>query len=145
MEKDVRLEKEREYLDNVKKCILEERIQCVETIKKVPLEYKGRYSQVKWGDEDLVKDLIKIYKRRLEAIDNLECKPYFGSFDFATLGGNPKKYRIGKTDVLDDGNVIVLDWRNPICSLYYDQAKGSVSYESPSGIIQGNLTKKSQQ
>ena len=139
-----RIELEKQFLELVKKRIIEERKEQIETLERIPHEYKGRYAQVKWGDEDLVDNLTKMYTNRIEKLENLENNPYFGSFSFALNGKDSKEFRLGKTDISEKTNQLVLDWRNPICTLYYDQSIGKVSYESPSGIINGSLTNKSQ-
>lgn len=139
-----KLELEKNFLEIVKDRIIAERKEQLETLERIPHEYKGRYAQVKWGDEDLVNNLTKMYANRIEKLKNLENNPYFGSFTFALNGKNEKTFRLGKTDLSDNTSQLVLDWRNPICTLYYDQSIGEVSYEAPAGIIKGNLTNKSQ-
>lgn len=139
-----KLELEKNFLEIVKDRIIAERKEQLETLERIPHEYKGRYAQVKWGDEDLVNNLTKMYANRIEKLKNLENNPYFGSFTFALNSKNEKTFRLGKTDLSDNTSQLVLDWRNPICTLYYDQSIGEVSYEAPAGIIKGNLTNKSQ-
>ena len=43
-----------------------------------------------------------------------------------------------------DHNIITVDWRAPIASLYYDSNVGSCQYEAPEGMIQGQLKLKRQ-
>ena len=138
-----KIELEKIFLENVKKRIYTERIESYDTLKKIPWEYKGRYSDVKWGDEDLVADLTNIYVTRIKKIKDLEKTPYFGSFSFAS-NNEENTYRIGKTYVSDKNNQLVLDWRNPICTLYYEQSLGAASYDAPVGLINGVLTSKNQ-
>lgn len=137
-----RIELEKQYLESVKAIISREREEIQKALERIPLEYKGRYAQVKWGDEDLVKHLCDLQLKRLGMIEGLEQNPYFGSFDFETE--QETRFHIGKTDVLNGADLLVLDWRNPICTLYYDQSTGEVSYTAPSGIISGRLNKKTQ-
>lgn len=136
--------KERQFLEFVKNAIQDERIELQKSLEKIPWEYKGRYSDVKWGDEDLVDNLTSIYTSRLKKIENLEQNPYFGSFTFASEQNNPQEFRIGKTDVMSYQNPLVLDWRNPICTLYYDQSLGTASYTVHNKEITGELTSKNQ-
>lgn len=139
-----RIALEKIYLEKVKKAIAQEREEQKNTLERIPFEYKGRYAQVKWGDEDLVKSLTEMYIKRLINIKGLEQKPYFGSFEFSLPNSETEKFYIGKTDLSENKDILVLDWRNPICTLYYDQSKGNVSYEAPSGVINGELKNKSQ-
>ena len=77
-------------------------------------------------------------------LHHLYNNPYFGSFSFALNGENAKEFRLGKTDISDKTNQLVLDWRNPICTLYYEQSLGAASYDAPVGLINGVLTSKNQ-
>lgn len=75
-----------------------------------------------------------------KAINN----PYFARIDFE-FSANDEKYYIGKIGVQDfDNNIITVDWRAPISSLYYDSNLGECSYESPDGIVSGELKLKRQ-
>lgn len=137
-------ESEKLFLEQVKKRISEERKEQIDWLERIPWEYKGRYAEVKWGDEDLVENLSSMCITRIKKLENLESNPYFGSFSFALNGENNQTFRLGKTDINDKTNQLVLDWRNPICTLYYDQSLGNVSYEAPVGTLNGVLTNKSQ-
>lgn len=135
---------EEKYLKKVQEQILNECEGEKKTLQNIPHEYKGRYAEVKWGDEDLVEHLSDIYVKRIKKLEGLEKKPYFGSFDFSILGNPLKIFHVGRTNIIKDNEILVLDWRNPICTLYYDQNIGNVSYLAPSGIISGILHNKSQ-
>lgn len=87
-------------------------------------------------------------KYRLEAeinsIEKAKNVPYFARIDFESKTNQDKCY-IGKLGVQDyDNNIITVDWRAPISSLYYDSNLGKCSYEAPEGIIEGNLILKRQ-
>lgn len=45
---------------------------------------------------------------------------------------------------MKDTNIIVTDWRAPISSLYYDAEVGNCSFETPNGIIKGEMSLKRQ-
>lgn len=139
-----KLELEKQFLEKVKETIYAERKEIDKTLEKIPWEYKGRYAEVKWGDEDLVKDLTSMNLNRLRKIENLENNPYFGSFLYGNFDEEPKDIRIGKTNIASKNNMLVLDWRSPICTLYYDQSLGPVSYKTFEGIKNGNLYNKRQ-
>ncbi len=141
---DDRINKEKAFLEKIKQIIVEERKNLREDLERIPKEYKGRYADVKWGDEDLVEDLSSMCESRLTVLDSLEKSPYFGSFDFKASDADLKRFRIGKTDIFDERKVEVLDWRNPICTLYYDKSIGPVSYLAPQGEINGDLINKQQ-
>lgn len=69
-------------------------------------------------------------------------EPYFGRLDFQE---DEKEYLIplyiGKVGVADEttGELLVIDWRAPVSSMFYSFTGGDelASYESPEGIIQG--------
>lgn len=72
--------------------------------------------------------------------------PFFARVDFVEEGHDEiEKIVIGLYSLKDEqGNLLVHDWRAPVCSLYYDSEPGDVSYGSPSGEIFGKLTLKRQ-
>ena len=72
--------------------------------------------------------------------------PFFARVDFVEQGASgPEKIVIGLYSLKDDdGELMVHDWRAPVCSLYYDAMPGEAAYDSPSGRIEGNLVLKRQ-
>lgn len=72
--------------------------------------------------------------------------PFFARVDFIESGSDElEKIVIGLYSLKDEnGDLLVHDWRAPVCSLYYDSEPGDVSYRSPSGEIAGQLTLKRQ-
>ncbi len=147
MSNNERFNIEKKYLQKVQRRIEAEKIYQNKEFEDVPQQYKGRYSDVKWGDEDLVEHLQSMILKALKKLNNLEKNPYFGRIDFQRTGENEaEKIYIGKTTLTDDNMVdaLVTDWRSPICTLYYDQSLGKVSYDAPQGKISGTLNLKSQ-
>lgn len=94
-----------------------------------------RYMTRKKFDEDLVERSKRMLKN-----------PFFGRVDFVEKGSDQiEKIVIGLYSLPDEkGQLLVHDWRAPICSLYYDAEPGDVSYISPSGEIFGQMTLKRQ-
>ena len=72
--------------------------------------------------------------------------PFFARVDFIEQGEEKvEKIVIGLYSLKDEkGELLVHDWRAPVCSLYYDATPGEAKYESPSGEIWGRLTLKRQ-
>ncbi|MBQ6374490.1 MAG: AAA family ATPase [Clostridia bacterium] len=72
--------------------------------------------------------------------------PFFARVDFIERGSTQvEKIVIGLYSLKDEkGELLVHDWRAPVCSLYYDAMPGEAKYESPSGDIFGQLTLKRQ-
>ncbi|OWZ85023.1 RNA polymerase recycling motor HelD [Natranaerobius trueperi] len=73
-------------------------------------------------------------------------KPYFSRIDFKDdRDEQPTSYYIGKLSLFkDDNEPLIIDWRSPVASLYYDGRIGEVSYEAEEGTITGNLSLKRQ-
>ena len=72
--------------------------------------------------------------------------PFFARVDFKEDGHDAmEKIVIGLYSLKDErGELLVHDWRAPVCSLYYDAMPGEASYDSPSGPIHGLLSLKRQ-
>ncbi|WP_309118846.1 RNA polymerase recycling motor HelD [Paenibacillus sp.] len=87
--------------------------------------------------------------RQIAGLKRLRETPYFGFVAFREEGGSPAAEHsvyIGSSTLLgDDGETLfVTDWRAPIASLYYDYQPGEASYESPEGLVRGEMTRKLQ-
>ena len=72
--------------------------------------------------------------------------PFFARVDFTEAGhAQVEKIVIGLYSLKDErGDLVVHDWRAPVCSLYYDAMPGEAAYDSPSGTIRGLLSLKRQ-
>ncbi len=82
--------------------------------------------------------MVQRYRRML-------MNPFFARVDFAEAGEQAERIVIGLYSLKDkDGEILVHDWRAPVCSLYYDSMPGECSYNSPSGVIHGNMSLKRQ-
>ncbi|KQX66920.1 HelD family protein [Paenibacillus sp. Root444D2] len=69
-------------------------------------------------------------------------EPYFGRLDFQETGtASALPLYIGKSGVEDErtGQLLVIDWRAPVASLFYSFTGGldAASYDSPDGLIDG--------
>lgn len=89
-------------------------------------------------------DLLRAQQIKLE---KLRKSPYFGRFDFRRADRIQNvAYYIGVHDLRDEETqeAWVHDWRAPVSSLFYDYETGPARYDSPSGMIAGDLTLKRQ-
>ena len=84
---------------------------------------------------------------KVNKLENSLKKPYFARIDFYNNESSIKDIcYIGKIGVTDyDNNVITVDWRAPISSLYYDSNVGPASYIAPEGKISGELLSQKEQ
>ncbi|NLM63446.1 MAG: AAA family ATPase [Mollicutes bacterium] len=112
--------------------------ECELKIKSLPKNYRD--------NPNLLAELMHLNRTKLEVLKRSISKPYFARIDFK--GDNEKqtdKCYIGKVGLIDsDNNIIVVDWRAPIASMYYDSNIGRASYEASEGIITGELLVKRQ-
>lgn len=93
--------------------------------------------------DELLEEKIRL-ESQINSVTRAIENPYFARIDFQSLE-NDEKYYIGKLGVQDfDNNIITIDWRAPIATLYYDSNLGKCSYVSPDGIIEGELKLKRQ-
>ena len=97
-------------------------------------------------DKELAASLAKSYYRQLENIRLHGDSPYFAKLIYKDDNEfNAEELYIGKVGVLDKNGVqLVVDWRAPISTLYYDSEVGRVSYVAPSGNMSGDLRLKRQ-
>jgi len=72
-------------------------------------------------------------RRDLLRAERARKKPYFGRIDFVDSDkGEDETYYIGKTLIADNpAEPIVIDWRTPIASVYYDHSLGKCTYKVP--------------
>ena len=95
-------------------------------------------------NEDVKLDLYKQEEKKLEL---QKSKPYFARFDFSPNGKNqPIKTYLGVNSLTKENLEVplVVDWRAPISSMYYDFELGDAFYTSPQGKEEGKITLKRQ-
>ncbi|GHN02710.1 DNA helicase [Cytophagales bacterium WSM2-2] len=77
----------------------------------------------------------------------LVSSPYFGRIDFRS-GSNNKESNVyvGLTTFIDGAQRLnlIYDWRAPISSMFYDFELGEAQYETPSGMMKGEISLKRQ-
>lgn len=82
-------------------------------------------------------------ENKIKSVEKAKLNPYFGRIDFEN--GHTDICYIGKLGVSDyDNNIITVDWRAPIATLYYDSNIGPCSYNVEKKKITGNLKLKIQ-
>lgn len=96
------------------------------------------------GDQDMAKTLNEIYDREYFNIKKHYSSPYFAKIIFKDdKEATDDVMYIGKVGFQDKfSNEIVIDWRAPVASLYYDSEVGRASYNSPEGLKEGQLKLK---
>lgn len=135
---------EKEFLREKEK--LKEVIERLESEEKT-LENNLARTNSNYDNESFVKaQLLYLGHKKLLDLKNIKDKPYFARIDFTAKGEELEKLYIGKLSIIDSNSQepIIIDWRSPISNLYYDGRIGESSYESPEGIIEGEISLKRQ-
>lgn len=100
--------------------------------------------------------LLDDLRRRLKSAGENEqilvtmlSSPYFARIDLkdeASLSGTVSKLYLGIKGLYDEesGEDLIIDWRAPVASLFYDASLGPASYETPRGEQHVELLKKRQ-
>lgn len=78
--------------------------------------------------------------------ERMLLSPFFARIDFSERDESvPDRIVIGLYSLKNEqGELMVHDWRAPICGLYYDAQPGGVTYRAPDGVISGRMTLKRQ-
>jgi len=80
-----------------------------------------------------------------EKLAKLKESPYFARIDFHTNEDTETMiHYIGRFAFTHENQLLILDWRAPIASMFYDYEIGLAGYEAPMGRIEGKLTRKRQ-
>lgn len=161
------LQDESKYLKKVYQLIEQEALACRGALK-------NKYASIVSTNKDFSEDvpllnggadfdqIVEIYKyndiveseerhyndinARLRVLNQMLNSAYFGKIDFLEDGESySDKYYVGVSSLKDeDDDFLILDWRAPICSLYYQYDAGKCSYECPAGVVSGDLLSKRQ-
>lgn len=114
-------------------------------------ETEELYAAVGSGDVELYNQLIvseDLLFRNENALRKNRAaleKPYFGRVDYReTENGGTEKLYIGKNGIMQNRtDVLIVDWRAPVATLYYENELGTGSYFVPeAGEIKVELTLK---
>lgn len=90
---------------------------------------------------------------KLRNLEEAQRKPYFARIDFTeddpskpSGKGEKEELYIGKMCLIreEDMKPVIVDWRAPVASLYYEERLGRAHYDCPKGDVQGELTLKRQ-
>ncbi|MEG0773732.1 RNA polymerase recycling motor HelD [Clostridium sp.] len=85
--------------------------------------------------------------QKLKNLDKSLSKPYFARVDFIEEGtSNKQNLYIGKISLMRDSDqeLIIIDWRAPVATLYYEGRLGEATFNSTDGEISGEIRLKRQ-
>lgn len=88
---------------------------------------------------------LKETKRSMTRLEKARSKPYFGRIDFKDPNMDfPESYYIGRVGIAKNvSEPLVIDWRAPIASVYYENSLGPCKYTvSSEGTFEIDLERK---
>ena len=111
--------------------------------------YKNRINSIfatYANNQTMIENLTEIYLEKIRLMEKSLNKPYFARLDFKRDGESDiEELYIGKVGIIDEkNNNIIIDWRAPVSSMYYDSNIGDASYKAPEGTCTGKLLLKRQ-
>lgn len=133
------MEQERKHFEACRKIIADNIGIYEEKARLGKAETEALFAAVASGDVELYnqlivsKDIQEHDERQLKKNRAAYVKPYFGRIDYQEQdSGIREKLYIGKNGVSrDKTDVVIVDWRAPVSTLYYENELGQGSYEVP--------------
>lgn len=142
-----RLDMTRRTMEILLESIKANRLKTQEEIRQAYLDLDPTDSSQSYISILINSQLQEYGERHFDQLTRGLDKPYFARIDFKPEGNEEfKSYYIGKFSVLttNDQDPLVIDWRSPIASLYYDSRLGEVEYQSVAETYRGELGLKRQ-
>lgn len=132
---DLERKREEAYLAGAVGCIDAERGEIDERLR----------AGVEAADAQSSEFITQQFLRRLKVLILIKDKPYFARVDFKPQNEAAERLYLGKTSVVNEkGGSVVVDWRAPISTLYYEGRVGRAAYTCPDGTVEGEITLKRQ-
>ncbi|MCL4486731.1 MAG: AAA family ATPase [Chloroflexi bacterium] len=94
------------------------------------------------ADEDTEECLLTIFSTDVKRLREVRPSPYFARIDFCEAGREElEKYYIGKVGVPGPGTfgVLVVDWRAPICTMFFGKMTDNASFRGPGSVLTGDI------
>lgn len=133
--------KEEKHLEACEKVIKDQISDYTEKLKLRKAENKFLYDMYRSASEEMHTELVmglnweKQLERSLQKVTLAEEKPYFGRIDYIEHETKEQmQLYLGKNGVmLNASTPLIIDWRAPIASIYYESDVGACSYTSALG------------
>ena len=106
------------------------------------LDMDDKEGLILWNDASI---RARQMKREFDRFEKARKKPYFGRIDFVDPSmKHPESYYIGRVGIAKTpAEPVVIDWRAPIASVYYENNLGRCQYTvSSEGTFEIDLKKK---
>ena len=126
-----------ETIDSQKEDVLRDRQYFIDFFREMHADERNDWLQYEHSN------LTKYDKsqQNLRKLSKQLASPYFGKVIFND-GGREKVYYIGIYSLFNDYLPVIIDWRAPVSSLYYESEPGEASYTAKAGEKKGLLTQK---
>ena len=126
-----------ETIDSQKEDVLRDRQYFIDFFREMHADERNDWLQFEHAN------LTKYDKsqQNLKKLSKQLASPYFGKVIFND-GGNDKVYYIGIYSLFNNYLPVVIDWRAPVSSLYYESEPGEASYTARTGEKNGLLKQK---
>ena len=150
---------EEQNLDYTLKVLNQEILNYIEKRKGIAeyiLEYRKKFIEEHRDDEDKLieyfdhekyvkEESYKTIDKKLAEYTKLKENPYFGKVSFADDGLQETIY-IGRYGLNREGEFepVIVDWRAPVSSLFYQGTLGETSYKSPNGEVPVDILSRRQ-
>lgn len=106
------------------------------------IDMREKEALILWNDSSIQ---FRQYKHDLDRFKKARSKPYFGRIDFQDPAVEfPESYYVGRVGIASDkAEPLVIDWRAPLASVYYENSLGKCQYNvSSEGTYEIELTRK---
>lgn len=139
--KEKEMQKERKQLESCQTVIKENIAVYEKQVEERHKEYQALYKEVQSGNVELydqlftARSLEEHSQNQLHKNEAALDKPFFGRIDYANLDERlVESIYIGKHGVQrDKTHVVIVDWRAPISTVYYENELGKGTYQIPDG------------
>ena len=151
------LQEEEQFLRDVQAIIqeqMEERLKDLGAMKQEIVDYRKflfeeipQKKQYLLNQDDPVKEAnYTATYQRVQQLSRMYYNPYFGLIDYVDHVADDEEacYYIGKSGLSNEGEPIILDWRTPAASLFYQQRLGEMIYKAPVGDRPVDLKRRRQ-
>lgn len=136
---DLEQQWEQRHFSECRELIAKNIVYYEEKAREGKAETEALFAAVASGDVELYnqlivsKDIQEHNERQLRKNRAAYEKPYFGRIDYQEReSGQKEQLYIGKNGVSrDKTHVVIVDWRAPVSTLYYENELGPGSYEVP--------------
>lgn len=157
---ELEIQIEKEKLDEVMSIINEEIEKVLEHRKNFLdqlLQYRKKFIEEYRDDEDRVieyfdherfmsEEAFNSMDKKLKKLNNLKISPYFGRIDFREEQYGIENLYIGRFGLVREGDYtpVVVDWRSPVASLFYEGKLGNSKYRVGTEEVEVNILKRIQ-